>query len=147
MRLFIALTLLLMSFLSAFDGLDAVRELARRAGGYHWIPELVLALAAVALFVRASSLHRRLLYPRRGQRLLTAGIGVYAFGLAAATGVFVSALGMLAIEQGSGWSQASELAALMHPQPVFLLAQLLLVMGAFRALSNLVPPDEFAADY
>lgn len=146
MRLYLALTLLLMSFLSAFDGLAAVRELARRAGGYGWIPELVLALAAVAVFVRASHLHRRLLYPRRGQRLLTAGIAVYAVGVAAATGLIVSAVRLLA-EQASAGPQLSEMASLLVPQPVFLLAQLLLVMGAFRALSNLVPRDEFEADF
>ena len=146
MRLFVALTLLLMSFLSAFDGLAAVRELATRAGGYGWIPELVLALVAVGLFVRASHLHRRLLYPRRGQRLLTAGIAVYAVGVAAATGLFVSGVGLLA-EQASAGPQLSEIASRLYPQPVFLLAQLLLVMGAFRALSNLVPRDEFEADF
>jgi hypothetical protein len=97
--------------------------------------------------VHTSRLHRRQLYPRRGQRLLTAGIAIYAVGVAAATGLLVKAVQVMPIEQGSLGSGLPELMARLHPQPVLLAAQLLLAVGAFRALSNLVPPAEFEADY
>jgi hypothetical protein len=146
-RLFIALTLLLMSFLSALDQLQWVQHLAARAGAPRWLPELVLAAAAVAAFLHLSSLRRRLLFPRRGMRLLAAGIGVYAVGVAAATGLLVTVVGQIAIEQGSAWADLPRYVAAVYPQPVFLAAQLLLVLGVFRALSNLVSPAEFREDY
>jgi hypothetical protein len=146
-RLFIGLTLLLMSFLSALDGLKGLDDLAARVGVYRWVPELVLAAVAVALFVYRSSLRRRLLFPRRGFRLLAAGIGVYALGAAAAGGLLVTAAGMLPLEQGTPWARLPELVARLYPQPVFVAALLLLAMGAFRALSNLVPPAEFEEDF
>ncbi|MDB5856582.1 MAG: hypothetical protein JWQ76_271 [Ramlibacter sp.] len=145
--LFVALTLLLLSFLSALDHLGWLRDLAAHAGAQRWVPELVLASIAVAVFLRASSLKRRLLYPRRGMRLLTVGIAVYALGLATAMGLLVKAAGLLATELGSEWSGVPNLVAHLYPQPVFMAAQLLLVFGAFRALSNLVSPSEFAEDF
>lgn len=146
-RLFISLTLLLMSFLAALEGLDGLRSMALRAGAYRWVIELVLAAVAVGAFVHASRLHRRQLYPRRGERLLTAGIALYAVGVAAATGLLVEAVEVMPVEQGGFASSLPQLMAQLHPQPVLLAAQLLLVVGAFRALSNLVPPAEFEADY
>ena len=145
--LFVALTLLLLSFLSALDHLGWLRGLAAHAGAQPWIPELVVAAIAVAVFLRASSLKRRLLYPRRGMRLLTVGIAVYALAVAAAMGLLVKAAGLLATELGSEWSGVPDLVARLYPQPVFIAAQVLLVFGAFRALSNLVSPREFAEDF
>ena len=40
-----------------------------------------------------------------------------------------------------------EIAGQLYPQPLFVAAQVLLVLGAFRALCNLVSPAEFEADY
>ena len=145
--LFIGLTLLLLSFLSALDHLAWLRVLAAHAGAPQWVPELVLAALAVALFLRASSMRKRLLYPRRGSRLLALGIAVYALGLAAAMGLLVKAAGLLAGELGQDWAAMPGLVAHLYPQPVLFTAQLLLVFGAFRALSNLVPPNEFAEDF
>jgi hypothetical protein len=145
--LFVALTLLLLSFLSALDHLGWLRDLAAQAGAQRWVPELVLAAIAVAVFLRASSLNRRLLYPRRGKRLLVVGIALYAVGLAAAMGLLVKAAGLLATEMGSEWAGVPGLVARLYPQPVLLVAQLLMVFGAFRALSNLVSPSEFEADF
>jgi hypothetical protein len=145
--LFVGLTLLLLSFLSALDHLGLVRSLAAEAGGPRWLPELVLAAIAVGLFLRATSMKRRLLYPRRGKRLLAAGITVYALGLAAGMGLLVKAAGLLASELGKEWASVPGLVAQLYPQPVLLVGQLLLVFGAFRALANLVPPNEFAEDF
>lgn len=146
-RLYVALTLLLMSFLSALEHLDGLRNMVARVGVYRWVPELLLAAAAVAVFVMATQLHRRLLFPRRGMRILAAGIAVYAVAVAAATGAAATALGVVAIEKGSPWSAVPELLGRFHPQPVFVAALLLLILGAFRALTNLVPPNEFEADF
>jgi hypothetical protein len=145
-RLFVALTLLLMSFLAALDNLEGLHALPSRIGIQRWMTELVLASLAVGLFVRASQLHRRLLFPRRGLRLLAAGIAVYAVAVAAASGIVARGIALLAMEQG-GWPAFTELVAGLETRPVFLAAQLLLVVGAFRALANLVPPAEFEADY
>lgn len=145
--LFVGLTLLLLSFLSALDHLGLVRSLAAEAGGPRWLPELVLSAIAVALFLRATSLKKRLLYPRRGKRLLAAGIAVYALGVAAAMGLLIKAAGLLANEMGKEWAAVPGWVAQLYPQPVLVIAQLLLVFGAFRALANLVPPNEFAEDF
>lgn len=146
-RLFVALTLLLMSFLSALDSLAWLRDLSARIGLYRWVVELVLALAVVTLFARKAELHRRLLFPRRGDQLLIAGIAVYALAVAAATGALVQAMGFIAKLADSGLGGVPTLVANVYPQPVFIAAQLLLMLGAFRALANLVPPGEFAEDY
>jgi hypothetical protein len=146
-RLFIGLTLVLMSFLAALETLDGLRAMVSSAGAYRWATELVLAAVVVGAFLHTSRLHRRQLHPRRGQRLLTAGIAIYAVGIAAATGLLVKALKVMPIEQGSLGFDLPALLARLHPQPMLLAAQLLLVVGAFRALSNLVPPAEFEADY
>jgi hypothetical protein len=146
-RLFIGLTLLLMSFLSALEAFEGLRRLAAGAGAYRWVPELVLACLVVAMFLYASSLHRRLLFPRRGSRLLATGIALYAVAVAIATGAIAWSAGMLPLEKDSALAVVPDLATRLVPQPVFLLAQVLLVIGAFRALSNLVPPAEFAEDF
>jgi hypothetical protein len=146
-RLFIALTLLMMSFLSALDSVEWLHRLTARMGMYRWVPELVLALAAVAVFVRMSNIHRRLLFPRRGLRLLAAGIAVYGLGVGAASGALVSAVALVPVENGSMWARVPDVVASLYPQPVFVAAQLLMVVGAFRALANLVSPGEFEADY
>jgi hypothetical protein len=145
--LFAALTLLLLSFLSALDHLGLLRSLAAEAGGPRWLPELVLAALAVGLFLRATSLKKRLLYPRRGKRLLAAGLAVYALGIAAGMGLLVKGAGLLAGEMGKEWAGVPGIVAQLYPQPVLIAAQLLLVFGAFRALANLVPPNEFAEDF
>lgn len=149
-RLFIALTLLLMSFLSALDNLEGLHAMAARAGLHRWLPQLalaVLAALAVGVFVHLSRLHRRLLHPRRGARLLAVGLVVYAVGVAAATGMLVDGARLLAAEAGSQGSALPEMVARLYPQPVLVAALLLLVVGAFRALSNLVSPAEFEADF
>lgn len=146
-RLFIGLTLLLMSFLSTLDHMDWLQALPARAGLGRWVLELVLSAAAVAAFAHVTSLHRRLLFPRRGLRLLAAGIAVYALGIAAATGMLVRAAGMVTLEPGSAWSEVPHVVAGMNAQLVLVAAVLLLALGAFRALANLVPPAEFEEDY
>lgn len=146
-RIFVGLTLLLMSFLSALEALEGLRAVSLRLVGHRWLPELVLALLAVALFLYASSLHRRLLFPRRGLRLLTLGILLYALAVAVATGTVVSGLAMLPVTQGTVWADLPHAASQLVPTPLFLVAQVLLVVGAFRALANLVPPAEFAEDF
>lgn len=146
-RLFVGLVLLLASFLSALGPLEALRAWAAGAGVYRWVPEFLLALALVALFAKVTQLHRRLLFPRRGVRLLAAGIALYAVGAAVATGLLAGALRMIPPEAGAPWTDAPALAAQVVPWPMFLAAQLLLVLGAFRALTNLVPPSEFDADF
>jgi hypothetical protein len=147
MRLFIGLTLLLMSFLSAFDGLKGLHELAAQVGVYRWVPDLLLAGIAVGLFVHQTSLKRRLLFPRRGFRLLAAGIALYGVGAAAAGGLLVAGAGLIPVEQGTIWTRLPQWAGQVYPQPLFIAALLLLAMGAFRALSNLVPTAEFQEDF
>lgn len=146
-RLYVGLTLLLMSFLSALGPIEHAHRVAIAVGFYRWLPELVLAAAAVFLFVRFAQVHRRLLFPRRGQRLLAVGIALYAAAVAVATDVLVRALALVDIGQDSPLAALPELASALVPQPLFLLAQLLLVFGAFRALTNLVPPSEFEEDF
>ena len=146
-RLFAGLVLLLMSFLSALAPLEALRGLAVRAGGFPWMPDLLLALALVAVFARFTQLHRRLLFPRRGDRLLAAGLALYATAVAVATGLAANATRLLPLEAGSPWTSAADVAGRLAPLPIFLAAQVLLALGAFRALSNLVPPAEFAEDF
>jgi hypothetical protein len=147
MRLFAGLTLLLASFLSTLDHMEWLHALPARAGLDRWSLELLLSAAAVAAFVHASSLHRRLLFPRRGMRLLAVGIAVHALGVAAATGVLVRAIGMVAIEPGSAWAEVPDVVASVNARLVFVAALLPLALGAFRALANLVPPAEFEEDY
>lgn len=144
-RLFIALTLLLMAFLSTLDGLDVLHRVLARAGVQRWMAELALAVAAVALFAHRSNLHRRMLFPRRGLRLLLAGIGIHALALAVLSGVLARAVGMVPLDPA--WSALPDIVSLLDPLPLFVGAQVLLLVGAFRALTNLVPPDEFAADF
>ncbi|NML46195.1 hypothetical protein HHL11_20775 [Ramlibacter sp. G-1-2-2] len=146
-RLYIGLTLLLMAFLTSLDQLDAVHRFVARAGVQRWMTELALSLAAVAFFARRSSLHRRMLFPRRGLRLLLAGIAAYALGLAVISGLLARAAGMLPIEAEGPWASVPGVLAFLRPLPLFIAAEALLVVGAFRALTNLVPPDEFAADF
>lgn len=146
-RLTVALTLLLMSFLSALPLLEPARRLAAGAGAYGWLPELLLAAIAVILFTRACHLRRRLLFPRRGLRLLAAGIALYLLAAALASGFLGRGAVLLELGADSPFAAAPALAEAVVAQPVFVLAQLLLVFGAFRALTNLVPPEEYAADY
>ena len=144
-RLFVGLTLLLMPFLAALAPLDGVHQLLGRIGVRPWMTQLLLAAVAVGLFLRCTQMRRRLLYPRRGLRLLALGILVHGIGLAASGGLFVAAAGRL--ETAQGWAEAPALASQVYPLPVLVLAQLLLVVGAFRALCNLVSPSEFAEDF
>lgn len=146
-RLFLALTLLLMSFLSALDQLAPVHAVLARAGIPRWMTELLLAALAVALFVRATSLRRRMLYPRRGLRLLAAGISVYAVAVVASSGLVAHAATALPLEAVTALGSVPDTIAQVPAQPLFLAALVLLVLGAFRALCNLVPPAEFAEDY
>ena len=146
-RLFLGLTLLLMAFLSSFDALDGLHRLLARVGVQRWMTELVLAAAAVAAFVHVTSLHRRLLYPRRGLRLLLAGLALYAGAVAVATGMLAGAVATLPLETDSTRALVSHGVTLLSPLPLFLAAQVLLLVGVFRALTHLVPPDEFAEDF
>ncbi|HEX7890974.1 MAG TPA: hypothetical protein VF522_16590 [Ramlibacter sp.] len=146
-RLFVGLVLLMMSFLSALDSLEVLRQFGTRVGLFRWVGELLIALAAVALFAHSTKLHRRLLFPRRGGHLLAAGIVVYALGAAVATGLVVTALGWFAIEKDSLLAPAPALVAQIVPLPLLFAGQLLLVIGVFRAMTNLVPKSEFDADY
>jgi hypothetical protein len=146
-RLFIGLTLLLVAFLSTLDQLDPLHRVMARAGVQGWMTELALALAAVAVFAHRSSLHRRMLFPRRGLRLLLAGIGIYALALAVLTGLLARAVGWIPLEADTAWSALPNMVALLRPLPLFVAAEVLLLLGAFRALTNLVPPDEFATDF
>jgi len=62
-------------------------------------------------------------------------------------GLLVKGAGLLASELGSDWAAVPRVVAHVYPQPLFVVAQLLLVFGAFRALCNLVSPSEFEADF
>lgn len=141
-RLFLGLVLLTMAFLSTLEALDGVQRLLARAGGARWMVEAPLAAIVVALFVRLTHLHRRMLFPRRGLRLLLAGIAMYALAIAVAANLPTRAAALLP-EQADvlQWS------AMLRPLPLFVVAHLLLLVGAFRALTNLVPPEEFLADF
>ncbi len=147
MRLSLGLTLLLMSFLAALDHLDGMHTAVARAGVQRWMTELAIAAIAVGLFFKAGQLHRRMLFPRRGMRLLALGIALHAAGLAVATGVLARGLQWVAPPAGGALGPVPEIAGLLYPQPLFVAAQVLLVLGAFRALCNLVSPSEFEADY
>lgn len=144
-RLFVGLTLLLMAFLSTLDPLDGMHALLQRIGVQRWMTELALAAGLVAVFVHLSQLHRRLLFPRRGLRILLAGIVVYALGIAVASGLLARTLDVVPLEQAV--ADAPRFIAMLAPWPFLLAAEVLLLVGAFRALTNLVPPDEFAADF
>jgi hypothetical protein len=146
-RLSIGLTLLLMSFLAALDHVERVHTVLARIGVQRWMTELAIAAVAVGLFFRAGRLHRRMLFPRRGLRLLAAGIAVHAVAIAAGTGIIVRALQWVPAEAATPWGGLPQLADRVPAQPLFFVAQVLLVLGAFRALCNLVPPAEFEADY
>jgi hypothetical protein len=146
-RLFVGLTLLLMAFFATLEHVDAVHRIGYRVGAQRWMTELILALAVVAAFAHFSDLHRRLLFPRRGGRLLLAGIVVYALAVAQALDVVESMIGMVPPEAGNAVAGLPALAARVPPLALFVLAQVLLLVGAFRALTNLVPPEEFAEDF
>lgn len=146
-RLYLGLTLLLMAFLSTLDHVDAVHRVGARFGVQRWMTELVLAAIGTALFVRACQLQRRLLFPRRGLRLLLLGIALYVLGAGVASGMLAKAMAALALEPASPWADLPHLATLLAPLPLFVAAQVLLVIGSFRALTHLVPPDEFAEDF
>jgi hypothetical protein len=145
-RLFVGLTVLLMAFLSSHPG-DAPHPFASRAGVQRWVMEMALALVVVAAFAHRSQLRRRMLFPRRGLRLLLAGITLHALALAIMTGALVRILGVLPLEPDSVWAALLAIIPLLRPLPLLVLAQVLLLVGAFRALTNLVPPDEFATDF
>jgi hypothetical protein len=146
-RLYVGLTLLLMAFLSTLDPLDRLHHLLARVGVRPWMTQLVLAALVVALFVRASQLHRRLAFPRRGLRVLLAGIVVYGIGVGVATGALVSGAALLPADGDAPWAGLPRYVGMLVPWPLFLVGEVLLVVGAFRALTNLVPPDEFAEDF
>jgi hypothetical protein len=146
-RLFVGLTLLLMAFLSTLDTLDGLHALLARISVPRWGTELALAVTAVAAFVRASDLNRRLLFPRRGLRLLAAGIAVYGLAVAASAGLVAQALVTVPLEPDNPVAAVTGFLAGLHVQPLFVAAQVLLVLGVFRALANLVPPAEFAEDF
>ena len=146
-RLFVGLTLLLMAFFSSLDHLDALHRFLARIGVQPWMTELLLALLVVAAFAWGSQLHRRLLFPRRGLRLLLAGIVVYVLGAVVATGALVGAAGWIPLELDSSLSGVARIAAMLSPLPLWIAGEVLLAVGAFRALTNLVPPEEFAADF
>lgn len=147
MRLSLGLTLLLMSFLAALDNVEGLHAAIGRAGVERWMTELAIAAIAVGLFFKAGQLHRRMLFPRRGMRLLAVGIALYAGGVVIASGLLTRAFQFAASHAGGALAAAPELAGLLYPQPLFVGAQVLLVLGAFRALCNLVSPTEFEADY
>ena len=98
-RLFIGLTLLLMAFLSSLDQLDAMHRLLARVGVQRWMTELLLAAAVAGAFSYTSQLHRRMLFPRRGLRLLLVGIAVYAAGFPLATGTLANVVGWLPLDE------------------------------------------------
>ena len=145
-RLYVALTLLLAAFFSTLDQLDRAHGLLARIGVQRWMTELALAAGLVALFVQMAQVHRRLLFPRRGLRILLVGIAAYAFGVAVATGLLARVMDLVPLDDAV-WNSAPQLVAMLTPLPFLVVAEVLLVVGAFRALTNLVPPDEFAADY
>jgi hypothetical protein len=146
-RLIVGLTLLLMAFLSSLGPGDALHPFASRAGVQRWMMEMALALVVVAAFAHRSQLRRRMLFPRRGLRLLLAGITLHALALAIMTGALVRIPGVLPLEPDSVWAALLASITRLQPLPLLVLAQVLLLVGAFRALTNLVPPDEFAADF
>lgn len=146
-RLFVGLTLLLMAFLSTLDHVAPLHRIGAHVGVQRWMTELVLAVLATALFARACQLHRRLLFPRRGLRLLLVGIVLYVLGVAVSSGMLAHALAAFPLDSDSPWSDLPRLAALLAPWPLLVAAEVLLVVGSFRALTNLVPPDEFAEDF
>lgn len=146
-RLSLGLVLLLMSFLAAMDHVNGLHAAVARAGVQRWMTELAIAALVVGLFFRAGQLHRRMLFPRRGMRLLALGIAFHAAGLAIASGMLARALAWVAPPAGSTLAPGPDIAGLLYPQPLFVAAQVLLVLGAFRALCNLVSPTEFEADY
>ena len=70
-----------------------------------------------------------------------------AIALVAATGMLSRAVDFFVIDTSGAWSAVADVVADLGAQPVFLTAQVLLVVGAVRAMTNLVPPAEFEADY
>lgn len=143
-RLVVALTLLLLPFLATVDQMDPLHRLLARVGVQRWMTELLLAAAAVALFAHVIKLNRRMLFPRRGLRLLLAGIALYGLGLALMVGLPDRAMAVVPAASQGHWAGV---VSLLRPLPLLAVAQVLLLVGAFRALTNLVPPDEFAEDF
>lgn len=146
-RLVVALTLLLLPFLATVDQMDPLHRLLARVGVQRWMTELVLAAGVVALFARAVKLNRRMLFPRRGLRLLVAGIALYGVALALMVGLPGHGLTVMPATAPGSWAGVPGIVALLRPLPLLAVAQVLLLVGAFRALTNLVPPDEFAEDF
>lgn len=146
-RLVAALTLLLLPFLATVDQMDPLHRLLARVGVQRWMTELVLAAGVVALFARAVKLNRRMLFPRRGLRLLVAGIALYGVALALMVGLPGHGLTVMPATAPGSWASVPGIVALLRPLPLLAVAQVLLLVGAFRALTNLVPPDEFAEDF
>jgi hypothetical protein len=147
MRLALGLVLLLMSFLAALDHVNGLHAAVARLGVQRWMTELAVAAVAVGLFFKAGNVHRRMLFPRRGMRLLAAGIALYAVGLAIASGLLARGVQFASQEAGGTLGAVPQIAGQLHAQPLLVAAQVLLVLGAFRALCNLVSPAEFEADY
>jgi hypothetical protein len=146
-RLVVALTLLLLPFLATVDQMDPLHRLLGRVGVQRWMTELVLAAGAVALFAHVIELKRRMLFPRRGLRLLLAGIALYGVGIALMVGLPDRAMGAVPGTTPGSWASLPGIVSLLRPLPLLAVAQALLLVGAFRALTNLVPPDEFAEDF
>jgi hypothetical protein len=88
-----------------------------------------------------------MLFPRRGLRLLLAGIALYGVGIALMLGLPDRAAAVVPAASQGAWSGLPGVVALLRPLPLLAVAQALLLVGAFRALTNLVPPDEFAEDF
>lgn len=146
-RLVVALTLLLLPFLAMVDQMDPLHRLLARVGVQRWMTELVLAAGVVALFAHVIQLNRRMLFPRRGLRLLLAGIALYGVGLALMVGLPGQAMAVMPAAAQGSWSGVPGVVTLLRPLALLAVAQVLLLVGAFRALTNLVPPDEFAEDF
>jgi hypothetical protein len=146
-RLMVALTLLLLPFLATVEQMAPLHRLLAKVGVQRWMTELVLAAGAVALFAHVIELKRRMLFPRRGLRLLLAGIALYGVGIALMLGLPDRAVAAVPAASQGAWSGLPGVVALLRPLPLLAVAQALLLVGAFRALTNLVPPDEFAEDF
>jgi len=139
-RIFVGLTILLFMFLSEIQAQFPFGVLSSKTG----IPDsyivLLTAIVGTALFFIYSSFRRRLIFPIPGIRLLTTGAILFLLTCGIATFVFMWVLGAL----GGNGANSNILAVIMSAAfvgafatPLLYLAKILLILGAFRMLTNL----------
>jgi hypothetical protein len=140
-RIFVGLTLLLLLFLPMTDNFLTLGALASKFGIPSIFAELFVAGATVAVFFKLSGIRERIIYPIPGIRLLTIGIVLYVVPLLIGSVYFVVLTKIFGATEQTPWlALVPAIIVGKYTAPILLLAETILLLGAFRLLTNLSSP-------